>query len=157
MRGGVRVQFSTSPKQEAANPTGKVQASYLELIEWNEGGKTNEYYLLEMIQYKWRDIGQLAGLSKSQLESIATKHQDKPIECCRAVLGEWLENPPKEYPITWDGLIELLEDCGVTSAVKELKIALTKGTVKYIICICNHMNTGAIISQNCTRIHVIKY
>ena len=82
---------------------------------------------MEKIQWKWKDIGQLAGLSLAQLESIATEHRDKPIECCRAVLGKWLENPPNEYPVTWDGLIELLEDCNLTSAVDELKSALSKG------------------------------
>ena len=84
---------------------------------------------MEKIENKWRDIGQLAGLSLTQLESIATEHRDKPTECCRAVLGKWLENPPKGYPITWDGLIELLEDCVLTSAVKELRSVLSKANL----------------------------
>ena len=81
---------------------------------------------MEKIETKWRDIGQLAGLSITQLESVAIEHRDKPTEYCRAVLGKWLENPPDGYPITWDGLIELLQDCELISVVKELKSVLSK-------------------------------
>ena len=63
---------------------------------------------MERISSNWQDIGVLIGLFVSNLENIATEHRDKPLECCRAVLGCWLENPPKEYPITWRQLLELL-------------------------------------------------
>jgi hypothetical protein len=101
----------------------------LKLIKWTEGGETKRFYLMEKIETKWRDIGQVAGLSLAQLESIEIEHREKPTECCRAVLGKWLENPPKEYPITWDGLIELLEDCKLTQAVKELRSVLSKANL----------------------------
>ena len=80
---------------------------------------------------KWRDIGQLIGLPLTQLESIATEHRDKPIECCRTVLGRWMDNPgpPMEYPTTWDGFIELLEDCQLIQVAEELKIVLTKANL----------------------------
>ena len=84
---------------------------------------------MEVIENKWRDIGQVAGLSLAQLESIATEHREKPTNCCRAVLGKWLENPPDDYPITWDGLIGLLEDCKLTQVVKELRNVLSKANL----------------------------
>jgi hypothetical protein len=101
----------------------------LKLIKWTEGGETKRFYLMEEIDTKWRDIGLLLGLSLTQLESIEIEYRDKPTECCRAVLGKWLENPPDEYPITWNGLIDLLEDCKLTQAVKELKSVLSKANL----------------------------
>ena len=99
------------------------------LIKWTEGGAKKRFYLMEEVQTKWRDIGQVAGLSIAQLDSIVIDHRDKPTECCRAVFGKWLENPPREYPITWDGLIELLEDCKLTQVVTELKSVLSKANL----------------------------
>ena len=85
---------------------------------------------MDNISSHWRDIGELIGLSVSNLKNIATEHQDKPLECCRAVLCHWLENPPKDYPITWRGLLELLEDCQLGQVVSELKNVLSKSNVK---------------------------
>ena len=108
-------------------PPGRIQLRYLNLIKWtDEGGKTQRFYLMERISSKWRDLGVLIGLSVSDLDNIATEHRDKPLECCRAVVGRWLSNPPKEYPITWRGLFELLEDCKLGQVVSELDIVLSK-------------------------------
>lgn len=81
---------------------------------------------MEEIENKWHDIGQLVGLSLTHLEGIATGNQHKPAECCRAVLSRWLDNPPKEYPTTWNGLIELLKDCKLIRVADELRTALSK-------------------------------
>ena len=79
---------------------------------------------MENISSNWRGIGELIGLSVSALRNIATEYRDKPLECCRAVLGHWLENPPTEYPITWRGLIELLKDSKLGQVVFELQSVL---------------------------------
>lgn len=121
-----------SQPEQAAKPQtfpGEIRSNHLKLIKWTEGGETKRFYLMDKIETKWRDIGHLAGLLLTQLDSIATEHRDKPTECCRAVLGKWMENPPSDYPTTWDGLIELLDDCKLTSAVKELKTVLSKANL----------------------------
>ena len=85
---------------------------------------------MERISSKWRDIGDLVGLSFQQLECMAKEYRDKHMDCCRAVLGHWLDNPPEDYPMTWRGLIELLEDCQLGQVVSELKNVLSKSNVK---------------------------
>ena len=81
---------------------------------------------MERISSRWRDIGELIGLSVPTLTSIATEHRDKPLGCCRAVLDHWLENPPTEYPLNWEKLIELLKDCKLGQVVSELQSVLSK-------------------------------
>ena len=85
---------------------------------------------MERISSKWRDIGELIGLSFQQLDCMAREHRDKHLDCCRAVLGHWLENPSEEYPITWRGLIELLQDSELGQVVSELKFVLSKSNIK---------------------------
>ena len=46
--------------------------------------------------YKWRTLVELLGLPFSKLQSLAADHRDKFEECCQAVLGQWLENPPPD-------------------------------------------------------------
>ena len=81
---------------------------------------------MDMIGSRWHSIGQSLGLLPSQLDGISTEHRDNAIECCRAVLGKWLENPPPDYPVTWDGLLELLEDCQLAQVAVKLKSALSE-------------------------------
>jgi hypothetical protein len=85
---------------------------------------------MENILSNWRGIGELIGLSVSTLRSIATDHRDKSLECCRAVLSHWLENPPTDYPITWRGLIELLRDCKLGQVVSELQSVLSESSLE---------------------------
>ena len=85
---------------------------------------------MERISSKWRDIGELVGLLFQQLACMAKEHRDSHMDCCRAVLGHWLDDPPEEYPTTWRGLFELLEDCRLGQVVSELKNVLSKSNVK---------------------------
>ena len=84
---------------------------------------------MDRISLHWRDIGELIGLSFQQLECMTGEYH-KHIDCCRAVLGHWLENPPEEYPITWRGLIELLQDSELGQVVSELKFVLSNSNIK---------------------------
>ena len=81
---------------------------------------------MEKISHKWRDIGELLDIPHSELESIAMKYRGDPKECCRAVLVQWLDNPPPAYPTTWQGLIDLLEDSQLSQVVSELRNVLSK-------------------------------
>ena len=76
---------------------------------------------MERISYRWRIIGQLIGLPFSKLESVAKEHHHKPEDCCQSVLAYWLMKPPPDYPSTWQGLIELLEDCQMLVLADDLR------------------------------------
>ena len=104
----------------------QVKPRLLQCIKWTEGGETKRFFLIEKIANKWRILGQLLSIEEAQLEGFVRQYQNDINECCRAVLTKWQENPPPDYPATWGGLIELLEDCRLPEVVKELKGALNK-------------------------------
>ena len=81
---------------------------------------------MDKIAYKWRTLGELLGLLFSEQQSLAAEHRDKPKDCCQAVLGQWLDNPPPDYPATWQGLLELLKDSQLSQVVTELRDVLNK-------------------------------
>ena len=100
---------------------------HLTLIKWkDENGELQQFYLRDNIAYKWRTIGELFGLTFSKLQGLEEEYRGRTEECCRAVLGHWLDNPPPEYPTTWQGLIDLLEDSKLGQVVSELRNALDK-------------------------------
>ena len=106
---------------------GAFNPHYLALIKWkDEEGQTQRFYLMDKISNKWRDIGHLLGLSISRLDCVSTQHRENPAACCETVLHDWLDNPPPEYPISWEGLVELLEDSKLSQVAAELRNALLK-------------------------------
>ena len=105
----------------------QIKIQQLALIRWKDDhGRTQRFFLKDMISHKWRDIGELTGLSFPELDNLYEKYCGDPKECCRAVLGQWLNNPPPDYPTTWQGLIELLKDSQLGQAATELKNILDK-------------------------------
>ena len=84
---------------------------------------------MDKISHKWRTLGELLRLSFSQLHSLVVEHRDRHEECCRAVLGHWLDNPPSDYPATWQGLLELLEDCQLGQVACDLRVVLNKANI----------------------------
>ena len=104
-----------------------IKIQQLALIKWKDDqGHTQKFFLKDKISHKWRDIGELTGLSFPELDNISEKYRGDPKECCRAVLGQWLDNPPLDYPTTWEGLLELLEDSQLGQVVTELRNILDK-------------------------------
>ena len=100
------------------------------LIKWKDDqGTTHRFYLLDKISMKWRSLGMLLDLSYSTLETLEKEYRNDPTECCRALLSQWLESPPPQYPNTWKGLIELLEDSQLGQIVCELKTTLEKANI----------------------------
>ena len=109
---------------------GTIRSSHLKLIKWkDETGEVHKFYLMDKVSHEWRDLGELLDLSHAELESISMKCLKDPKDCCRAVLGQWLENPPEGYPTTWDGLIELLDDSQLGQVASQVRSILDKATV----------------------------
>ena len=95
-------------------------------MKWkNTDGVVKKFRLKSRIIHKWRDIGNLVA-SYEQLEVWAKDLKDSN-SCCDAVLNHWLTHPPSQYPATWEGLLELLDDIEVSSVATELKTALENG------------------------------
>ena len=69
----------------------------------------------------WRDVGNLV-VPRQQVEVWAKRMDDR--ECCEAVISYWLDHPRHHYPITWEGLYELLDDSELGQVASDLKKAV---------------------------------
>jgi hypothetical protein len=98
------------------------------VIRWkNERGKEEKFRLKSSIMHKWRDVGILV-VPRQLLEVWAKEKNTK--ECCKAVLSYWLNHPPRNYPATWEGLYELLDDSELRQVAIELKQAVENAIVE---------------------------
>ena len=100
--------------------------SNLRLLKWeNEKGEMQRLKLLEEICPHWKEIGDLLGLRPCRIEAIEKNRREEK-DCCRDVITDWLESDELEYPATWKGFTDLLEDIGLNKLVKTIKITIQR-------------------------------
>ena len=101
----------------------------LTLIKWNNSqGKQQKLRIVQTICPKWRTIGNLLDISDPVLESMLSQYRGDLEECCYAVLRQWLDNGSPGYPVTWEGLLELLDDVDCSQVAEDLRDALDLNT-----------------------------
>ncbi len=70
-------------------------------------------------------MGNLLGIPPDKLTSYRTAHINMNEACCEEVLLYWLgDMGSQEYPVTWDGFHEPLEDIDLVALAKKLSQAL---------------------------------
>ena len=91
-------------------------------ITWtNKKGKLETFRLQQSICDKWREIGDLVGVPPSL---IAVWTNKDALERIRNVLRYWLTNAGSTYPVSWEGLYQLLEDAQLSEFIARLKEAI---------------------------------
>ena len=106
---------------------GRVQLKHLILLKWTDNqGQAQRFYLMDKIKDKWHTFGSMLGLN---VKSLTAQHQGNAEDCCRTVLDQWLDNPPPDYPATWQGLLDLLEDSQLGQVVTDLRTILDKASL----------------------------
>ena len=78
--------------------------------------------ILATIAAHWQDFGYLLDFDETgrTIDRIAREHQLRPIDCCAAMLREWLEGRGRQ-PATWAMLIDLLKDADINDLAQQLQ------------------------------------
>jgi hypothetical protein len=65
--------------------------------------------IIDKVSSKWTDIGLRVGLNWNQLNGYRKKRLGEEEDCCRDVFSYWIDDyGTSQYPLTWDGLFDLL-------------------------------------------------
>ena len=79
----------------------------------------NSFHLSQVAQ-----IGNFARYEGAYTSAISMKNRENPEQCCNDVIIKWLEDGSPHYPLTWEGVFELLDDLDETEFISELQNAL---------------------------------
>ena len=86
--------------------------------------------IIATVAAHWQDFGYLLDFDETgrTIDRIAREHQLRPIDCCAAMLREWLEGRGRQ-PATWATLIDLLKDADINDLAQQLeRMVLGGGT-----------------------------
>ena len=85
-------------------------------------GQVQRLRIITEVCPKWKEMGDLMGVSACRLEAIEKNRRGEVKECCRDVFHDWLEQEGGgNYPVTWHGLCELLEDLEFSALAKQVQ------------------------------------
>ena len=97
-------------------------------MEWTENGEVKVVRIYDNSAHGWHQIGENLGIEDGVLTSIGRDgHDDR--ERVVTVLGKWYDNArnlkyPDKYPMSWKGLVTLLENSNLTTLAGKVHKAL---------------------------------
>ena len=114
-----------------------ISLKLLKLIKWmDKDGKVQKFCLVDKVTSRWESFGYLLDIPQDKLDSWKVECLGDLAKCWIKVMNYWLvnsqilDNPgdKPEYPATWEGLYEMLEDVEYAEVAKELREAVTLAT-----------------------------
>lgn len=98
----------------------------LTLLKWvDEHGCKKSFKLPDKISMEWRKIGVVLGREMGQLDGFHIQYSHIASQCWCRVITDWLDNSGTcDYPATWEGLFELLQDVDKYEVAVELENAV---------------------------------
>lgn len=97
----------------------------LVMLRWRDNeGHTKRFGLRDRVSAKWQKFGLLLGLTVNELELIEMKNLGDASQSWMQVMQTWFDRGSSDYPATWQGLTELLEDLDYHQVSQDLLKAL---------------------------------
>lgn len=86
-----------------------------------------KFRLVDKVGSKWEDFGLIMNLEHDQLTQWKEKFHCDSAKCWCAVMEHWISSGGQEsdYPVTWEGLQEMLVDVQYDTVAKDLAKALS--------------------------------
>lgn len=88
-------------------------------------GDLTQLGIVEKVSPDWRRIGCLLGQSQSALDNYERQEMRNTITCCTKVFDHWInDNGSKNYPLSWNGVNQLLCKIEHRGTAQEMKTSL---------------------------------
>lgn len=113
----------------------KPDLSFLTLFKWKDGqGVVQRLRIIKKVSAEWRELGRLIGFGAADLRRIDRLEHLDNVECCVDVFNHWIDNDghPTNYPLTWQGLYDLLCDIEHDTVASYMKMALVSRGVSIL-------------------------
>ena len=116
---GAQPQITDPKKQFSSSAAPRI--AQLSILQMPDGQKIK---IIQTVSANWRKVGQLLDFDSTgqQLQVIDSRERGDPEKCCLAMFRYWLEGNGKQ-PVSWNTLIEILEDGDFRNLAHEVKCA----------------------------------
>lgn len=98
----------------------------LNLIKWKDAsGCVHKFRLVDRVSSKWESFGYRLDIPQDMLTAWWEESLGNSAKCWMKVMRHWLMGEQtSEYPTTWEGLYEMLEDVAYIEEARGLREAV---------------------------------
>ena len=127
-----------------------VSLKLLNLIKWrDESGQEQKFRLVNRVSSRWESFGYRLDLPQNMLDAWREECHHISAHCWCKVMHHWLTGgDTPDYPATWDGLFEILEDTEYFEVARQLKEAVLAAKVS------DHISSWTRDGECCSQLHV---
>ncbi len=103
----------------------------LALIKWRDKeGRDQKFCLRDKVSSKWWDLGILLTIEQALLDGWDSQYLKNASRCWDKVMDTWITSRGTgDYPSTWEGVYQLLEDINCGKFVDALREAVTHAII----------------------------
>ena len=103
-----------------------ISLKLLNLIKWrDERGEEQKFRLVNRVSSRWESFGYRLDLPQNMLDAWREECHHISARCWCKVMHHWLTGgDTPDYPATWDGLYEMLEDVEYFEVARQLREAV---------------------------------
>jgi hypothetical protein len=98
----------------------------LTLIKWEDNsGVKKRFHLIDRVSHYFEVFGRMLLIEPRRLESWRQKYSGDSTKCFLKIMERWFETGSDEYPTTWEGMYEMLEDTELPQVAQDLREAVS--------------------------------
>ena len=87
-------------------------------------GTQHRIHIIDTVASRWRRLGPALNISEHHLNNIEHNHGNVE-DRCRTMLSDWLQGTVGDGPVTWETLVEAIDDARYGELAQQLKIVLS--------------------------------
>ena len=95
-----------------------------DLLCFKCNGTQHKIHIIYTVASRWRTLGLLLNISDYHLENIERNHGNVE-ERCQTMLSDWLQGTVDDGPVTWETLVEAIDNARYGELAKQLKRVLS--------------------------------
>lgn len=90
-------------------------------------GNQEKINIIRKVAPEWRQFALHLDFDNdgTTVQTIDQKCRSDPEKCCAEMMTEWLKGKGSRQPVTWELLVEILDDCELKVLAKEVKEAVS--------------------------------
>lgn len=86
----------------------------------DESGVKQRIYIIKELAARWKDVGLALDFDDSDLNNIE-RDKGNVEDCCMELMRRWLQGIVRTTSVTWETLLEAMEDAQFVELARKLK------------------------------------
>ena len=98
----------------------------LNCFKYNDvsGASQHKIFIIDRVGTRWKRLGLALNISDYHLDNIEHSSHRNVEEWCLTMLSDWLRGRAGDGPVTWERLVEAMEDARCGELAQQVKTAL---------------------------------